>query len=383
MDNTTQDYRKKEGLNVGFFGLCSNIFLFIAKITIGLIANSITTITDAINNLSDTGNSLLMIFSFKTSGKPATSKHPYGYARFEYVGGLFISIFILFIGILLCKTSIEKILKPETISISWILYVVLVLSILVKILMQIYYISKNKKLKSLAIKGLIQDSKFDSIGTSIVLISIIIYNIWGINLEGYFGVILALIIIYSSVKLILEIVSPLIGERAQEQFIFDIKTRLNDYSIVLGIHDIMVHSYGTNKNFVVAHILVDSTIPVMEIYDEVSQIEREFGERYDIHLTLHVDPVEINDIEEKEMKNRINNLLSKKYDNLTITNFRIVHQKHKDIIILEIVVPFDLTLKKSEVQAYLSKNILGKRKYQFIIDFDKPYTPTMHNTKKF
>ena len=145
----------------------------------------------------------------------------------------------------------------------------------------------------------------------------------------------------------------------------------------------MVHSYGTNKNFVVAHILVDSTIPVMEIYDKVSQIEREFGERYDIHLTLHVDPVEINDIEEKEMKNRINNLLSKKYDNLTITNFRIVHQKHKDIIILEIVVPFDLTLKKSEVQAYLSENILGKRKYQFIIDFDKPYTPTMHNTKKF
>ena len=189
------NYREKWGKRAGIVGFVSNLFLFVSKLTVGILFNSIAITADAINNLSDTATSLITIFGFKLSAKPADEEHPYGHARMEYISGFMVSLIIVFLGLQLLKSSIEKIISPDITEFSYISVIILILSILAKGGQWFFYRRIAKKIRSGALAAASQDSRNDIFATLAILISIIFYYFTKIDLDGYMGAAVALVIL--------------------------------------------------------------------------------------------------------------------------------------------------------------------------------------------
>jgi len=184
------------GVVASFVGIIANLLIGTAKLAVGLIFSSISVASDGLNNISDTASSAVSMISFKIADKPADKKHPFGHARAEYLAAMIISFFIIMVGIELIKSSIEKITQNTAATFSYITIGILCFSILVKICLFIYNMAMYKKIKSATLKGVAIDCISDCAVSSIILISTIISHFVGVNLDGYFGVVVALFIFF-------------------------------------------------------------------------------------------------------------------------------------------------------------------------------------------
>ena len=243
--NTKQPaVRVKYALLSGIVGIISNVFLFVTKIVVGMIFQSIAVTADAVNNLTDAGSSVITLVGFKLSSKPADEEHPYGHARIEYVTGFIVSVVIILLGIELIKTSFQKILNPNPINFSYLTVAALIVSILIKLWQGLFYKNLGRRIESAALAATGQDSMNDVISTATVLVAIVFSKLTNIQIDGYMGVAVALFILYSGGQLVLETLNPLLGLAPDPTLVADIEKEILSYEGVLGIHDLMVHSYG-------------------------------------------------------------------------------------------------------------------------------------------
>lgn len=207
---TDPDVRESYGKLAGIVGIFSNIFLCIAKIAVGAFAGSIAIIADGINNLADASSSIITLAGFKLASRPESEEHPYGHARIEYISGMIVSVLIVVVGVELFKSSVEKILHPEPLEFSITIVIVLLLAIAVKIWQALFNISIGKKINSVTLAATGADSRNDVISTSVVLISVIIGKVTGLQIDGYMGCLVAAFIIWSGIGLVKETMSPLL-----------------------------------------------------------------------------------------------------------------------------------------------------------------------------
>ena len=278
------------GIVAGVFGIISNAILFVVKILIGVIGNSIAIIADAVNNLSDAGTSIVTIFGFKMAAKPADSEHPYGHARYEYITGLIIGIVIFAVGVLLGKSSIEKIISPEITTVTIYTYIVLAFSIVLKLLQMFVYLDFSKSINSQTLKAASKDSLNDILSTSAVLVSAIIIAFidnTNISIDGIFGLILSIYIIISTCFMIKDIINPLLGEKADPQFVQQIVDKILSYKGVLGVHDVLVHSYGPGAQYIMLHVEVDANSNILDSHDLIDIIEHDIAEEFKVHISIH------------------------------------------------------------------------------------------------
>ena len=374
-DTKDNQVRYRYGIVAGFFGVFSNLILFLCKIVVGLIGSSITIVADAINNLSDMGSNCIVLFGFKMSKKPADSEHPFGHARYEQIMALIVAVIIVAIGGLLLKSSVEKIISPEVTSVSVYTYVVLIFAILFKIFQMFLYKDFSKSINSQVLNASSVDSRNDVISTSAVLVATILIDIFGnvgFSIDGIFGLIVSVFIIYSSIKLIKDTISPLLGEMPDTMFVQKLKKNLLSYEGILGIHDFLIHSYGPNTYFASVHAEVSSKVDVMVSHDLIDNIEKDFKENYNIILSIHMDPVEIDNEEVNFNKEKVGIILKNIDKRIDFHDFRIVHGTTHTNVIFDVVLPFDSKLTLEEIKSELENKYKDEeKKYYFVINVDR------------
>lgn len=376
---TEAKVRKNYGLLSGIIGIITNALLFFVKLTIGLLSGSISIIADSINNLSDMSSSIITIMGFKLASMPEDKEHPYGHARFEYISGIIVSILIIVAGLESAKASLHKIIHPEPIEFSWILFSILALSILVKIWQCLFYKYCARAIKSVTLETSSKDSRNDVITTTVIALSLLIYHYAGINPDGPMALIVSAYIILSGFSTAKETISPLLGEKPDPELVKNIRDSVLSYKGVLGMHDLIVHSYGPGKNFVSIHIEVDGDGDFMASHDLIDNIEREISQRLNIVMTAHLDPIKIGDPLIKSLTHKANLITENIHGLSHIHDLRIVEGPSHTNVIFDVVISSSCILSEEEIYEEF-KPVLDIVKEQqekeayLIINFDGEYT---------
>lgn len=369
------EVREKYGKLAGIVGIISNLLLCILKIAIGLFSKSIAIIADGINNLADASSSIITLIGFKLASAPEDEDHPYGHARIEYLAGLFVSVFIIVIGVQLLKTSVEKIINPEPLTYSNITVMILILAILIKLWQSFFNVSVGKKIKSVTLIATATDSRNDVISTTAVLISVFVGKLTGLQIDGYMGCLVALFIIWSGIQLVKETSSPLLGEAPDEEVVSSIADIVCSDPGVLGVHDLVVHNYGPGKIFASAHVEVDADGDLMKSHDMIDNIERTVKGTLHIEFVIHMDPIKVNDPLVHKVRGVISDALTPLEGVENIHDFRIVPGPTHTNIIFDAVLSPSCPLSEKEVSTIAdtaAKSI--DENYFVVITFDKAYT---------
>ncbi|MGL5677024.1 MAG: cation diffusion facilitator family transporter [Cellulosilyticaceae bacterium] len=380
-DTTNATVRNQYGFLGGLVGIVCNVFLFIAKLTVGFLASSVSIIADAINNLSDAGSSIITLVGFKLSGKPADEDHPFGHARIEYISALIIAFLILFLGLQLIGSSFDKILHPQAITTNFATFFILALSILIKLWMSFFNRRLGHTINSSSLKATAADSLNDVFTTSGVLIAIAISHFTGLNLDGYIGIVVALFILYSGYNIIKDTVSPLLGEAPSEELVASIEEKVHSYANVLGTHDLVVHNYGPNRCFASVHVEVDANEDIMVSHDLIDNIERDFMLDLGIHLVIHLDPIITNDMITLELKRTVETIVTSIDSSLSIHDFRAVQGVTHTNLIFDVTVPASFELSGKALAVEIDTLIHTQYpNFHSVITIDKSYLSTRINT---
>lgn len=375
---TDPKVRNRYGVCAGIIGIVSNAILFVVKIVAGIIGGSITIIADAINNLSDAGSSVVTLVGFKLSSTPPDKDHPFGHARYEYVTGLLVSMMVLFLGIALLKSSIEKVISPTPVEVSVFTYVVLSVSIVLKLVQMLVYTDFSKAISSNALKASAQDSRNDSLTTLAVLISTIIIDVCGdrinpkVSVDGIMGIAVSLFIIVSSVLLLKDAISPLLGEKPPKELVDKITAKILSYDGVIGVHDLVVHSYGANHCFVVAHVEVPADVDIVKSHDIIDNIEHDMWNDMHVRLNIHMDPIDTKNKQLAHLKERVCMAVYALDPELSIHDFRMVNGDTHVNLVFDVVVPYDSKITLNDVHSACEKEFENdETKYYFVIDMDR------------
>lgn len=365
--------RNAYGVLGSILGIIANIFLSISKVVIGFLTSSIAVIADGINNISDTASSSISLIGFKLSKRPADKEHPFGHARMEYISSLIISFIIIFVGIQLIITSIDKISANGVTDINLLTYVILSVSIFVKICLSIYYKIWGKKINSSSLKAVSFDSFNDVIATSVILICALISQFCGINLDGYAGVGVAVFIIYSGIKLTVSTLNPLLGEKPDKELVKKICQKISEYNDILGIHDLVIHNYGPNKYFASLHAEVDSKTDIMSSHELIDMVERELSTD-NLKVLIHMDPINTDDELTNNFKDIVEKVVLEINPNMSIHDFRIVVGTKRKNLIFDLVIPTDTKFDQNHLTNLIQSKVQEINIECFVvICFDQNY----------
>ena len=366
--------RNAYGKVAGVFGIFTNLILGIIKFVIGIISNSVSIMADAINNIADTASSILTINGYKLASKKPDKKHPYGYARYEYISGFVIALLMLLMGLTFAKESIIKIFNPEELTINAVTYIILTIAIIGKFIQMFVYLDFSKAINSNTLKTNAIDTRNDIISTTTILISMIIMGIFNINIDGYLGLLVSGLIIYSSIGLIKEVLEPIIGIIPTEERIKEVTEKILSYDCVRGIHDLVIHNYGVHNDFITVHVEISSDMDIMKAHDLMDNIEKDFKTELGTDLTIHMDPVDISNPKANKLYDLVKNALLTFDLELKMHDFRIVEGVTHTNILFDVIVPFEKNYTKEQIIEHLNKNVISENeKYYYVIDIDRPY----------
>lgn len=385
---SSPDVRAAYGSLAGVVGIISNLFLALLKIIIGLIALSPSITADGINNLTDSISSIITLIGFKLSSKKADNDHPYGHQRLEYITGLIIAFIIFVIGISLFKDSITGVYElitnqaqPLDIVHPIIIIGSLVLSIGIKFLQSSFYKKMGKIVASDTLFANAKDSINDCITTVAVLISTLIYIFTDgvINIDSVALLVVSIFILITSISIIKETINPLVGAIPSEEEVTKIAETIKAYDGVLGIHDLVVHSYGPNMHFVTVHVEVSREVDVMESHDLIDNIEHEVSQKLNILLTIHMDPIEVNDEKTNHIKTIVTKIIEDIDVALSFHDFRIVLGPTHTNILFDVVMPFEYPITAKELKLAIEDKIKEyNQSWNAIIEIDRMYTQNKH-----
>lgn len=372
MEQSQYNIRARIGKLSGAVGIICNCLLAAGKLIVGHMTSSMSITADGLNNLSDGASSIVTLLGFKLAEKPADRKHPYGHARIEYIAGLTVAVMILFIGLELGKSSVEKLIDPEPIEFSFTAVWVLFASILVKLFMMLFNLKMGRKINSNALLATAADSRNDVMTTSAVLAASIVEHFYDVRIDGVMGIAVSLFILYSGIKLAGETMSPLLGEGANPELQKQITDYINGCPMVLGCHDLMVHDYGPGRRYASIHVEIDKNEDPMACHARIDRMERECLKNYGTHLVIHYDPVVTDDPEVNSTKRLVNTIIKVRDGRLTIHDFRMVDDGESVKMSFDMILPEDLRGQEQSIKETVEKalNSLDSKKYYADITFD-------------
>ena len=370
------EVRERYGKFSGIVGIVSNLLLFVMKAVTGFVTGSISIVADAVNNLSDSASSVITLVGFKLSGKPADQEHPYGHARIEYISGLIVSFLILLLGVQLLQESAGKIFAPEEAAFSPVAVVVLVVSCLIKTWQCLFYRKVGRRISSPTIEATAADSRSDVFSTLAVLLGLVISRLTGFNLDGYMGVAVALLILWTGVKVVKETSDPLLGTAPAREVVDDIYRTILSYDGILGLHDLNVHMYGEGRTFASVHCEVDAHEDILASHDLVDNIERDFLKQKNIHLVIHMDPIVVDDAPTNALREQVREVLRGISPEIPMHDFRVVWGKTHSNVLFDVCVPFGFRYTDAALLDEIANGIymLGKN-YVPVVTVDHSYVP--------
>lgn len=372
MEQAQYNIRARIGKLSGAVGIICNCLLAAGKLIVGHMTSSMSITADGLNNLSDGASSVVTLLGFKLAEKPADRKHPYGHARIEYIAGLTVAVMILFIGLELGKSSVQKFINPEPIEFSFTAVWVLCASILVKLFMMLFNLKMGRRINSNALLATAADSRNDVMTTSAVLAASIVEHFYDVRIDGVMGIAVSLFILYSGVKLAGETMSPLLGEGANPELQKQITDYINGCPMVLGCHDLMVHDYGPGRRYASIHVEIDKNEDPMACHARIDRMERECLKNYGTHLVIHYDPVVTDDPEVNSTKRLVNTIIKVRDGRLTIHDFRMKDDGESVKMSFDMILPEDLRGQEQSIKETVEKALdsLDSKKYYADITFD-------------
>lgn len=353
--------RRAAGTLSAVVGIILNILLFAAKFLVGVLAGSVSIRADAVNNLSDAGSSIISLVSFRISAKPADRAHPFGHARIEYIASMVISFLVLLVGAELVKDSVQKLITPVGISPDLLTFAVLGGSVLCKLWMCFFNRKWGKKLDSEVLRATSADSLSDAIATSAVLIANLAALFLPEAIRPYadpvMGLAVAVLILIAGCRVLNETKNSLLGESPDPQILQTIRDMVAEYPEVLGIHDLMVHSYGKGYTFASFHAEVDGKKDVFATHDTVDLIEKRLYDEHHISCTVHLDPIVTDDPELERRKAQVKRFAEEIDPCLHIHDFRMVPGVTHTNLIFDVAVPFEAALTDTEIKEKLAEAV--------------------------
>ena len=355
-------------------GIVLNVLLFAGKLAAGIISGAISVTADAFNNLSDAGSSIMSLVGFKMAAQPADEEHPFGHGRMEYVSGLVISFLIMLMGFELAQSSIEKIFRPQEMSFSWLTLTVLIVSVAVKLWMGLFNRNLGKRINSTSMKAAAADSISDCISTSAVIAALMVLYFFDVNIDSYIGLAVALFIFYNGINTFRDSLTPLLGTKPDKEFVLEITGRVESYEGIVGTHDMIVHDYGVGNLIISMHAEVPMEMDFKSAHELIDKIEDDLKKQYKCLVTIHMDPVAINDEKAMAVKAQVAEIVRQIDSRMSIHDFRMTDGKDRDNLIFDVVVPFKLDMTDAEVRETIGKRVSEIDKaYYCVINIDKDY----------
>ena len=361
------EVRKRYGFLSGITGIIVNLVLATFKLFIGIFSKSISITADAVNNYSDAGSSAVTLLGFKIANRPADDDHPFGHGRYEYIAGLIVSFVVLIFGFDLFKTSLERIFDPVKVEFSFLSVIALSISILGKIWLAIFNKTLGKKIDSPTMSAVAADSISDCGATAVTIISLLLSHFFDINIDSYLGAVVAVLIFIAGINIVRETLHPLIGQPVSKQTAELLNDEIMSYDGIIGIHDLILHNYGSNNTFGSVHVEVPANCDILEIHDTIDTIEREIKRKFNISVSVHIDPVVTDDDFVNRMKDVTRDILKEIDETITFHDFRVVHGPTHTNFIFDIVLNHNSKFSESEITKIISDKFSQKDKSYFVV----------------
>lgn len=369
--------REKVGTKASIVGIVTNAALFVLKFILGSMMRSVAVIADGFNNLSDAASSIVSLIGFKVAGKKPDAKHPFGYGRIEYIAALVVSFLILTTGLSVIKDSFANIIKPESLSVTLAGFIGLGISIVAKIVLGLYTKGLGKKIDSISLIASGTDALNDVIVTFATVISMVVFAIFKVNIDGYIGCVVAFFIIKAGVEVVMDALGPLLGQPADKEVVDKIEEIILSGEGIVGVHDLVVHNYGPGRIFASAHAEIPSDCDLLRMHDIIDQVENKIFKELNIEITIHFDPIDINNDNLARMREKVAKIVNDIDSTLKFHDFRMVSGHTHTNLIFDIVYPYNCKLKEEEVLQKIDEKIdelsdFDNMKYFTVIKVDYP-----------
>ncbi|ABX43932.1 cation diffusion facilitator family transporter [Lachnoclostridium phytofermentans] len=334
-----QKVRTSYGILASIVGVISNLILFLCKFTIGLLINSISVTADAFNNLSDSASSLISLVGVKLASKPADKEHPFGHGRYEYISALIVAFLVLQVGFTCFKSSVNKILHPESTKFAIVSIIILMLSIFLKVWLALFNRKLGKRINSTVMKATAADALGDVLITSATVLSLIIGHLTGLKVDGYMGAAVSIFVLIAGFNIAKDTLEPLIGQAINPKLYKMIVKKVMEYPYIIGTHDLVAHNYGPSHTMATIHCEVPNDISMEDAHEVIDRIERDMLRDENIFLVIHMDPVEVNNVKIKEIRAKVIKKVKELEKKASIHDFRVVNGENQINLIFDLVLP--------------------------------------------
>ncbi len=372
-----KDYDKTEKMSVrtsygvlaSMVGIFCNVFLFIVKFSVGSLMRSVSVMADGFNNLSDAGSSIISFVGVKMASKPADEEHPFGHGRMEYISALVVSFIVIEVGLSFFKDAIGKIQDPMELQFHLIPTLILILSIGVKLWLGLFNKKLGNRIGSKVMLATSADSIGDVIATTATVLSILVFKLFEINIDGFIGLGVSLAIMWAGVGIAKDTLEPLLGEAVPKEIYEKIVAFVEGYEGVCGTHDLIVHNYGPGRSMASLHAEVPNDVDIELSHEIIDRIERDALKEIGIYLVIHMDPIETRDEDTLAARKMLEQILTEVDPQVSIHDFRMVVGEKQINLIFDMVVPiqYDKEQKKLLCQETRKRMHEIDERYQCVI----------------
>ena len=351
-----KDYEKTEKVSVrtaygtlaSTVGIFCNVLLFLMKITIGIMIHSISVIADAFNNLSDAGSSIISFIGVKIASKPADKEHPFGHGRMEYIAALIVAFLVLQVGFTFFKDAVGKIKHPQEIEFNLVSVIVLLLSIGIKLWLGMFNKKLGTRIHSNVMLATAADAMGDVITTSATVVSLLVFQFSGWNIDGIVGIGVSLVVMWAGVGIAKDTLEPLLGQAIPKDVYEKITKFVENYEGILGTHDLIVHNYGPGRSMASLHAEVANDVDIEVSHEIIDRIERAAVKELGVFLVIHMDPIEMRDESVLYVKRQLKETVKAIDPQVSIHDFRMVDGEEQINLIFDMVVPFQYDKEKQK-----------------------------------
>ena len=366
--------REKYGYLSSITGIILNIILAFAKYIIGTVTHSIAITADAINNFSDSVSCVVTLISFKIANTKPDKEHPFGHGRIEYVAALIVGFIVELMGYELIKSSIDKIKNPEAVVFSVPAAIVLLISIGGKLWLALFNRYLGKQIESTAISAVFTDCIGDITATTVTLIALILSLFTDLPIDGYMGIVVSLFILYAGFGILKESIGIILGKPPTKELVDELVSFIMSHDEILGIHDLVIHSYGETRIFASVHTEIAADGDMLKAHDTIDTIEKNVKEKFGIELVIHMDPIVTNDTKIEKHYQIAHKAIKELDDTLDMHDFRVVEGPTHINLIFDVVIPHRYKLTEDELKAEITKRIQAANSaYCLVITVDNCY----------
>ncbi|MDO4266371.1 MAG: cation diffusion facilitator family transporter [Eubacteriales bacterium] len=339
--------RTAYGELAGMVGIFLNLLLFLAKLLIGILSGAVSVMADAFNNLSDAASSIISFVGARMADKPADEEHPFGHGRIEYIAAFIVAFLVLQVGFMLLKSSFQKLLHPEELSISAASFLVLLISVLAKLWLSVFNRKLGMRIQSKIMLATAADARSDVFATSATILSLLVFALTGTNIDGLIGLCVSVLVLKAGIDIAKDTLEPIIGERMDPVLSDRIARFVRSYPGVLGVHDLIIHNYGPSHYIASIHVELDSSMSLDEAHLLLDRIEVEAKRKLDLLLVTHTDPIDMQNTETLALRKLVAEAVEKEGGKaVSCHDVRLIKGSHGTNAVFDLVVPWNYSEEK-------------------------------------